>query len=333
MAAIRSVAAGHTYVSPTIVTQMVDTFVRRSEPIPDDPYDTLSDREREILLLAAMGHTSRDIARSLHLSEQTVHYHRANMMEKLGLRDRVDLLRYSVRRGLLSAEHAVTADGAPAGLLGERPAADPPRRARRRRGDRRRGGRAVGRAHRGGVDGLVAVHHVRPRPCLQPPRLGGQRAVLRRLLDLRRVPRAPGGSRSTPNPHAGVACESCHGALAEHAEASPVPGSAALALAEPTNADCLRCHTAADGKPVSLKTINPFQHYKPVCLECHDPHTTDATRPPVVRHPLDDLPPCVTCHGPDGFKARNQRHPDATTDDAACLECHAPNRGPARDDD
>jgi DNA-binding NarL/FixJ family response regulator len=100
--AIRSVAAGHTYVSPTIVTQMVDTFVRRAEPLPDDPYDSLTEREREILLLAAMGHTSRDIARSLHLSEQTVHYHRANMMEKLGLADRVDLLRYSVRRGLLN---------------------------------------------------------------------------------------------------------------------------------------------------------------------------------------------------------------------------------------
>jgi hypothetical protein len=84
---------------------------------------------------------------------------------------------------------------------------------------------------------------------------------------------------------------------------------------------------------VSLKTINPYQHYKPVCLECHDPHTTDATRPPIVMHPLDDLPPCVTCHGPEGFKARNLRHPDATTEDAACLECHGRNRGPARDDD
>jgi DNA-binding NarL/FixJ family response regulator len=102
VAAIRSVAAGHTYVSPTIVTQMVDTYVRRSEPVPEDPYDSLTEREREILLLAAMGHTSRDIARSLHVSEQTVHYHRANMMEKLDLHDRVELLRYSVRRGLLN---------------------------------------------------------------------------------------------------------------------------------------------------------------------------------------------------------------------------------------
>jgi two-component system response regulator NreC len=103
VAAIRGVAAGHTYVSPAIVTQMVNTFVRGSDTANDDPYDSLTDREREILLLAAMGHTSRDIARSLHLSEQTVHYHRANMMEKLGLHDRVELLRYSVRRGLLNA--------------------------------------------------------------------------------------------------------------------------------------------------------------------------------------------------------------------------------------
>ncbi len=101
--AVRSVAAGHTYVSPTIVTRMVDTYVRRSpDASMDDPYETLSDRERQILLLAAMGHTNRDIARSLSLSEQTIHYNRANVMEKLGLHDRVDLLRYTIRRGLLN---------------------------------------------------------------------------------------------------------------------------------------------------------------------------------------------------------------------------------------
>ena len=103
VAAIRAVAAGHTYVSPTIVTRMVDAYVRRTpETAFDDPYESLTEREREILLLAAMGHTTRDIARSLHLSEQTVHHHRASLMEKLGLHDRVELLRYSVRRGILS---------------------------------------------------------------------------------------------------------------------------------------------------------------------------------------------------------------------------------------
>lgn len=104
VAAVRGVAAGHTYVSPAIVTRMVDTYVRRSpDAALDDPYETLTDRERQILLLAAMGHTNREIARSLGLSEQTVHSNRANVMEKLGLHDRVELLRYTVRRGLLSA--------------------------------------------------------------------------------------------------------------------------------------------------------------------------------------------------------------------------------------
>jgi DNA-binding NarL/FixJ family response regulator len=101
--AVRSVVAGHTYVSPAIVTRMVDTYVRRSpDAALDDPYEALSERERQILLLAAMGHTNRDIARSLSLSEQTVHNNRANVMEKLGLHDRVELLRYTVRRGLLN---------------------------------------------------------------------------------------------------------------------------------------------------------------------------------------------------------------------------------------
>jgi DNA-binding NarL/FixJ family response regulator len=103
VAAVRSVAAGHSYVSPAIVTRMVDTYVRGTpDAALEDPYEALSERERQILLLAAMGHTNREIARSLHLSEQTVHYNRANVMEKLGLHDRVELLRYTVRRGLLN---------------------------------------------------------------------------------------------------------------------------------------------------------------------------------------------------------------------------------------
>ena len=101
--AVRSVAAGHTWVSPAIVTRMVDTYVRRNpDGGLDDPYEALSERERQILLMAAMGHTNRDIARSLSLSEQTVHNNRAAVMEKLGLHDRVELLRYAVRRGLLN---------------------------------------------------------------------------------------------------------------------------------------------------------------------------------------------------------------------------------------
>ena len=70
-----------------------------------------------------------------------------------------------------------------------------------------------------------------------------------------------------------------------------------------------------------------------LCDGFADPHTGVANRPPVVLHPLEDLPPCLTCHGPDGFKARNQRHPAGSEDDDRCLECHAAGRGPAERED
>jgi two-component system response regulator NreC len=104
LTALRCVARGDTYVSPSTVTRMVNTYVLRSTPeASDDAFDTLSERAREVMLLAAIGHTNREIARALHLSEQTIHNHRANVMEKLGFHDRLELLRYALRRGLVQA--------------------------------------------------------------------------------------------------------------------------------------------------------------------------------------------------------------------------------------
>jgi len=103
VAALRSVSRGQTYVSPSIVTKMVNTYVLRSPDAPaEDTYSTLSEREREILLLAAVGHTNREIAKVFHLSEQTVHNYRANIMEKLGFHDRTELLKFAIRRGIIS---------------------------------------------------------------------------------------------------------------------------------------------------------------------------------------------------------------------------------------
>ena len=100
--ALRSVARGQTYVSPSIVTRMVNTYVLKSpRGALEDRYEDLSGREQEVLLLAAIGHTNREIARTLHLSEGTIHSYRANVMEKLGFHDRVELLRYALRRGLI----------------------------------------------------------------------------------------------------------------------------------------------------------------------------------------------------------------------------------------
>lgn len=100
--AVRCVARGETYVSPAIVTRLVDAYVRR-EPAEasDDPLETLDGRSREILRLAAQGHTNREIAETLRLSEQTVHSQRATLMEKLGVHDRLELLRYALRHGVI----------------------------------------------------------------------------------------------------------------------------------------------------------------------------------------------------------------------------------------
>ncbi len=102
--AVHRILRGETYLSPAIVTRMVNTYVLRPpEDVAADAYDALSERSREILRLAAFGHTNREIARALHVSEQTVHNHRATIMEKLGFHDRVDLLRYALRRGVIQA--------------------------------------------------------------------------------------------------------------------------------------------------------------------------------------------------------------------------------------
>lgn len=101
--AIRSVCRGQTYVSPAIVTRMINTYVLRNPEAPlEDAYATLTDREKEVLLLAAVGHTNREIAKIFHLSEQTVHNYRANIMEKLGFHDRLELLKFAIRRGIVS---------------------------------------------------------------------------------------------------------------------------------------------------------------------------------------------------------------------------------------
>src|SRR3990170_4999304 len=103
--AIRCLSKGQNYVNASIVTLLVNTYVcrnRRGELA--DPYDVLSERERENLCLAATGHTNIEIAEILHLSKQTVHNVRARLMEKLGFHDRLELLRYALRRGIVSAE-------------------------------------------------------------------------------------------------------------------------------------------------------------------------------------------------------------------------------------
>ena len=123
--------------------------------------------------------------------------------------------------------------------------------------------------------------------------------------------------------HDGIGCQSCHGALAAHEEHPNI------GVRTPTSGVCLTCHFEVEAQPITLRTIIPAKHYISTCLACHDPHTSVAKRPPVVSHPLTDLPACITCHGPGTFRQRSIRHPDVTKQaDESCLQCHKAGSGP-----
>jgi DNA-binding NarL/FixJ family response regulator len=99
--ACRATMRGESFLYPAAVKALIRDHLERAkdgEAVPEDP---LSPRESEIVKLIAEGYTSREIAETLVISEKTVERHRANILEKLELRDRVDLTRYAVRRGLV----------------------------------------------------------------------------------------------------------------------------------------------------------------------------------------------------------------------------------------
>jgi DNA-binding NarL/FixJ family response regulator len=99
--AIREVAKGGRYLSRQLSERAFDAYVRQGEVSTEDPFEGLTDREREILHLAAEGRSNSDIATRLVISPRTVETHRANMMRKLGLKSQTDLILFAVRRGIL----------------------------------------------------------------------------------------------------------------------------------------------------------------------------------------------------------------------------------------
>ena len=98
--AIQTVHRGDRYMSPRVLTGVVREFVSRPDA-PKSGYNLLSDREREILVLLAEGHSLKDIARRLDLSVKTVDAHKYNLMRKLDLHDRAELIRYAIRKKLV----------------------------------------------------------------------------------------------------------------------------------------------------------------------------------------------------------------------------------------
>lgn len=100
--AIRAVHQGEAFLYPSITKRLVEDYLRRIETGQErTSLDSLTEREREILQLIAEGHTSKDIADMLSLSIRTVQNHRAHVMQKLGIHDRGDLIKYAIQKGII----------------------------------------------------------------------------------------------------------------------------------------------------------------------------------------------------------------------------------------
>jgi DNA-binding NarL/FixJ family response regulator len=102
--AVQEAAANRRYLSPPLSDSAVDAYAQQGSATGTDSYDSLSSREREVFQLAAEGHTNKEIGKMLFISPRTVEIHRANMMAKLGLRTQTDLIRYALKRGIISRD-------------------------------------------------------------------------------------------------------------------------------------------------------------------------------------------------------------------------------------
>jgi len=99
--AIREVMAGWRYLSPPLSKVAIDAYQEKADAATADRYDMLTAREREVLQLAAEGHSNNEIANRLEISPRTAETHRANLMRKLRLRTHTDLIKYAIERRIV----------------------------------------------------------------------------------------------------------------------------------------------------------------------------------------------------------------------------------------
>jgi two-component system response regulator NreC len=102
--ALQQAAHGRRYLSPPLSERALEAYAHQTSDTALDLYETLTTREREILYMAAQGLTSAEIAERLMIGVRTVDTHRASMMRKLGLHTPLDLIRYAVRRGIVTLD-------------------------------------------------------------------------------------------------------------------------------------------------------------------------------------------------------------------------------------
>ena len=102
--AVRAAAKGEAFLYPSVARKVVEDYLKRVEAGEErERYDGLTEREKEILTHIAEGLSNQQIAQKLYISIKTVQTHRAHILEKLGLHDRTELVRYAIRKGLIEA--------------------------------------------------------------------------------------------------------------------------------------------------------------------------------------------------------------------------------------
>jgi len=103
LTAIRTAARGEVYLYPSLAKLLVKDYLGQSHPLPVAPENELTSREREVLLHLANGSSNEEIAAALTISSNTVERHRENIMRKLNLHSRAELVRYAIRKGIIQA--------------------------------------------------------------------------------------------------------------------------------------------------------------------------------------------------------------------------------------
>lgn len=99
--AIRAVVEGKSYIDQSLVTKVMGGFVGRAAALRGENANAVTDRENEVLRLIAWGYSNKEIAQKLDISVKTVEAHKTNTMRKLGMKGRIDIVRYAILRGWL----------------------------------------------------------------------------------------------------------------------------------------------------------------------------------------------------------------------------------------
>lgn len=105
ISAIRAVAKGESYLYSTIASKVIDGYLGKpSGMVVEDPYEKLTDREKQVLKLIAEGHSHKEIASRLYISTKTVIAHQTNISEKLDIHSRAGLIKFAISKGIIKLE-------------------------------------------------------------------------------------------------------------------------------------------------------------------------------------------------------------------------------------